>query len=79
MKHIEFSEMTNRLHRNMTAAAAIIIGIKLFDLQIAKAGTSGIEIKNFTTGVFVTILLFVLVYHAIVLDRYTERTARAVK
>jgi hypothetical protein len=65
MKPIEFSDMTNRLHRNMTAAAAIIIGIKLFDLKIEKAGTLGIEIKNFTTGVLVTILMLVLIYNAI--------------
>jgi hypothetical protein len=46
---IEFSDTTNRLHRNMIAAAAIITGTKVFDLQIEKAALSGIEIKNFTS------------------------------
>lgn len=65
MQRIEFSEMTNRLHRNAMGAAALIISIKLFNLQIDKAGTLGIEIKNFTTGVLVVILLVAMVYHGI--------------
>jgi hypothetical protein len=48
MQHIEFSEMTNRLHRNIPAAASLIIAIGWFDVQIGKAGAMGIEIKNLT-------------------------------
>lgn len=39
--------------------------LKLFNLQIDKAGTLGIEIKNFTTGVLVFILFVAMVYHGI--------------
>ncbi|MGJ4947296.1 hypothetical protein [Bradyrhizobium sp. HKCCYLS20291] len=63
MKRIEFSEMTNRLHRNAVGAAAVIISIKLFNLQIDKAGTLGIEVKNFTTSALVAILFIVMAYH----------------
>jgi hypothetical protein len=65
MQRIEFGEMTNRLHRNAVGSAALIIAIKLFNLQIDKAGTLGIEIKNFTTGVLVLILFVAMVYHGI--------------
>jgi hypothetical protein len=65
MQRIELSEMTNRLHRNAIGSAALIISIKFFSLQIDKAGTLGIEIKNFTTSTLVIILAIALLYHGI--------------
>jgi hypothetical protein len=58
MKRIEYSEMTNRLHRNMVGSAAIIVGIVLFHIEINKATASGFDIENLTTGVLLKILLY---------------------
>ncbi len=65
MQRIEFSEMTNRLHRNLMIAAALIICITFFGIQIGKVTAAGIELVNFTTGVLLTILIVTLIYHAI--------------
>ena len=65
MPRIEFSEMTNRLHRNLVATAALIIAMKLFDLRIEKAGTLGVEVKNLTTNVLIIILVAILAYHCV--------------
>ncbi len=64
MQRIEFSELTNRLHRNTIATAAVIIGFRFFDIKIKKVETYGIEFINLTTGVIVTCLVVVLLYHA---------------
>jgi hypothetical protein len=65
MQRIEFSEMTNRLHRNLMIAAALLIGISVFDIRVGKAAASGVELINFTTGVLIAVLLAVLIYHAL--------------
>lgn len=65
MQRIEFSELTNRLHRNAVGAAALIISIKLFNVEIGNkiAGTLGIEINKFTTNALKIILCIAMTYH----------------
>lgn len=64
MQRIEFSEMTNRLHRNLMGSAALLIVIVFFNIKVTKASTSGLELENLTTRVILTVLIAVLVYHA---------------
>lgn len=65
MERIQFSEVTNRLHRNLVAIAAIIIVMVLFHLRITKAVSLGFEIENLTNGALIIILVGVLIYHAV--------------
>lgn len=64
MQRIEFSEMTNRLRRNLMAAAFLIIGTKAFDIKIGKVSVGGAQLENLTTEVVIMILLVFLIYHA---------------
>jgi hypothetical protein len=63
MERIEFSELTNRMHRNLVAVAAAIIGIVFFGIKIDKAATLGIEVTGLTTRVLLWILVAILLYH----------------
>jgi hypothetical protein len=63
MERIEFSELTNRLHRNLVAAAAAIIVIVFFDINIEKATTLGMEVTGLTTRVLLLVLVAILLYH----------------
>lgn len=65
MQRIEFSEMTNRLHRNMIASAAIIISILFFHIRIVRAAALGVEFENLSTRVLLAILVAFLIYHAV--------------
>jgi len=65
MQRIEFSDLTNRLHRNTMAAAALIIAIAFFNLKIGKATAEGLELQNLTTGVLIWSAFAVLLYHAV--------------
>jgi hypothetical protein len=65
MKRIEFSEHTNRLHRNLMVAASLIIAISLFQIWVTKASAGGFELENVTTGVVMTLLLAVMIYHSV--------------
>jgi len=64
MQRIEFSEMTNRLHRNLVAIAGLIVIVVGFDIKIGKATTSGLELEILTTDVLLAVLIAVLIYHA---------------
>src|SRR5258708_2764421 len=64
MERIEFSELTNRLHRNLVGVAAAIIGIVFFGIKIEKATAVGMEVTGLTTRVLLWILVAVLLYHA---------------
>ena len=63
MERIEFSELTNRLHSNLVAVAAAIIVFVLFDIQIEKVTTLGMEVKGLTTRVLLLVLVAILLYH----------------
>jgi hypothetical protein len=65
MRRIEFSEITNRLHRNLMASASLIVLIIVFHIDVKKAATSGIELENLTTKVILIALSAVLLYHAL--------------
>lgn len=65
MERIEFSELTNRMHRNLVAVAAAIIVFVLFGIQIEKVTTLGMEVKNLTTRVLLCILVAILLYHMV--------------
>lgn len=65
MERIQFSEMTNRLRRNLMAASFLIIGIAGFNIEVGNATASGMELKNLTTEVVLVTLLTFLIYHAI--------------
>jgi hypothetical protein len=64
MERIEFSELTNRMHRNLVAVAAAIIVIVFFDIKIEKATTLGMEVTGLTTRVLLCILVAILLYHS---------------
>ena len=65
MKCIEFSEMTNRLRRNLMAAAFLIISIKAFNIKVEKVSAGGAQLENLTTEVVMLILLAFIIYHAL--------------
>jgi hypothetical protein len=65
MERIEFSELTNRMHRNLVAVAAAIIVLVFFDIKIEKATTLGMEVKGLTTRVLLYILVAILLYHSV--------------
>jgi len=65
MERIEFSELTNRMHRNLVAVAAVIIVFVFFDIKIEKATTLGMEVTGLTTRVLLWILVAILVYHMV--------------
>jgi hypothetical protein len=65
VERIEFSELTNRMHRNLVAVAAAIIVIVFFDIKIDKATTLGMEVTGLTTGVLLWILVAMLLYHMV--------------
>jgi hypothetical protein len=65
VERIEFSELTNRTHRNLVAVAAAIIVIVFFDIKIDKATTLGMEVTGLTTGVLLWILAAMLLYHTV--------------
>jgi ABC-type multidrug transport system fused ATPase/permease subunit len=65
MERIEFSELTNRMHRNLVAVAAAIIVIVFFDIKIEKATTLGMEVTGLTTRVLLWILVAILMYHIV--------------
>jgi hypothetical protein len=65
MERIAFSELTNRLHRNLIAAAGLILCIMFFKIKIGKLSAVGFELDGFTTNVLVIILMVVLGYHAL--------------
>lgn len=63
MQRIEFSELTNRLRRNLMGAAFLIVVIAGFDIRVGKVLTSGLELQNLTTEVVLKVLLGFLIYH----------------
>lgn len=63
MQRIEFSEMTNRLHRNLMVSASLIIVITYFNIEIRKASNSGVDFENFTTRAILVSLIAILIYH----------------
>jgi len=65
MERIEFSELTNRMHRNLVAVAAAIIVFVFFDIKIEKATTLGMEVTGLTTRVLLWILVAILLYHMV--------------
>jgi hypothetical protein len=65
MERIEFSELTNRMHRNLVAVAAAIIVIVFFDIKVEKATTLGMEVTGLTTRVLLWILVAILLYHMV--------------
>jgi hypothetical protein len=65
MQRIEFSELTNRLRRNLMAAAALIIAIVYFEIKVGRAATQGLELDGLTTDVVLWILVVVLLYHGV--------------
>jgi hypothetical protein len=65
MQRIEFSEMTNRLHRNLVAVAAAIIAIVFFGIKIDKATGFGMEVQGLTTSPLLSMLVAVLLYHMV--------------
>jgi hypothetical protein len=65
MERIEFSELTNRMHRNLVGVAAAIIVLVLFNIKIEKATTLGMEVKGLTTHVLLGILVAILLYHMV--------------
>ena len=65
MERIEFSELTNRMHRNLVAVAAAIIVIVLFGIKVEKATTLGMEVTGLTTRVLLCILVAMLLYHMV--------------
>ena len=81
MERIEFSELTNRMHRNLVAVSAAIIVIVFFNIKIEKATTLGIEVSGLTTRVLLWILVAILLYHmvAFALRAYEEFRAWELK
>lgn len=65
MQHIELSEMTNRLRRNLMGSAFLIIVLIGADLKVNKVSTSGMELQNLSTEVLLIILHAFLLYHAV--------------
>src|SRR5262245_14793842 len=65
MERIEFSELTNRLRRNLVGVAAAIIGIVFFGIKIEKATAVGMEVTGLTTRVLLWILVAILLYHSV--------------
>ena len=65
MQRIEFSELTNRLRRNLMGAAFLIVVIAGFDIRVGKASASGLDLENLTTEVVLAVLLALLIYHAV--------------
>jgi len=65
MVRIEFSELTNRLRRNLMAATFLIIAITGFNIRVGKVTASGFQLENLTTEVILVILIAVVIYHAI--------------
>jgi len=65
LEHIKFSEITNRLRRNLMAAAFLIVGLAGFDIKITKVTSSGIGFENVNTDVLLIILALFLFYHVI--------------
>ena len=66
MKHIQFSDLTNRLRRNLVASAFLIIAIAGFDISIEKAASGGLQFENLTTDVVLLLLMGFLLYHLVV-------------
>lgn len=64
MQRIEFSEMTNRLHRNLMVSASLIVAITYFNIEIRKASNSGVDFENLTTRAVLLSLIAILIYHA---------------
>jgi hypothetical protein len=60
MELIEFSELTNRMHRNLVAVAAAIVVLVFFDIKIEKANTLGMEVTGLTTRVLLWTLVAIL-------------------
>jgi hypothetical protein len=60
MELIEFSELTNRMHRNLVAVAAAIVVLVFFDIKIEKANTLGMEVTGLTTRVLLWALVAIL-------------------
>jgi hypothetical protein len=65
MQRIEFSELTNRLRRNLMGAAFIIVAIAGFNIRVGKVLASGMELENLTTEVVLIALLAFLIYHVV--------------
>jgi hypothetical protein len=65
MERIEFSELTNRLHRNLIVVAAAIVVLVFFGIKIEKATTLGMEVTGLNTQVLLWILVAILLYHMI--------------
>ena len=65
MERIEFSELTNRLRRNLMASSFLIVSIKEFDITINGVNSYGMKLENLTTEVITVILFLILIYHAI--------------
>ena len=65
MEHIELSDQTNRLRRNLMASAFLIIIIVYFHINVTNVTNQGVMFERLNTNVILTALVILMLYHAI--------------